>query len=132
MASSGRTTWRRRPAILAVLALAVPFEALGHLFARGLYATHNTVLPVLASLAGFGVTIATTLLLVPTLDVLAIPVGFAAGAPSVRRWTRTAHPAGDGACGDVAWSARDRVAAAAYRLSVSSGTTVMYRPSRSG
>ncbi len=66
--------------ILAVLALAVPFEALGHLFARGLYATHNTVLPVLASLAGFGVTIAATLALVPTLDVLAIPVGFAAGA----------------------------------------------------
>jgi putative peptidoglycan lipid II flippase len=67
-------------AILAVLALAVPFEALGHLFARGLYATHNTVLPVLASLAGFGVTIGTTLVLVPSLDVLAIPVGFAAGA----------------------------------------------------
>jgi putative peptidoglycan lipid II flippase len=66
--------------ILAVLSLAVPFEAVGHLFARGLYATHNTVLAVLASLAGFSVTITTTLFLVPSLDVLAIPVGFAAGA----------------------------------------------------
>ena len=66
-------------AILAAFALAVPFDALGHLVARGLYATHNTVLPVLAAVAGFGVTIASTLLLVPAVGVLAIPLGFAAG-----------------------------------------------------
>ena len=66
-------------AVLAAFALAVPFDALGHLTARGLYATHNTVLPVLASLAGFAVTVAVTLALVEPVDILAIPLGFAAG-----------------------------------------------------
>jgi len=65
--------------VLAAFALAVPFDALGHLVARGLYATHNTLLAVLASFAGFGVTIATTLLLVDGLGIIAIPLGFAAG-----------------------------------------------------
>ena len=66
-------------AVLAAFAIAVPFDALGHLVARGLYATHNTVLPVLASVAGFAVTVATTLLLVEPLGILCIPLGFAAG-----------------------------------------------------
>ncbi len=66
--------------VLAAFALAVPFDALGHLVARGLYATHNTVLPVAASLTGFAVTVAATTLLVETLDVVAVPVGFTAGA----------------------------------------------------
>jgi len=66
-------------AILAAFAIAIPFDALGHLVARGLYATHNTVLPVLASVVGFVVTVGTTLALVPTLGVVAIPLGFAAG-----------------------------------------------------
>ena len=66
-------------AVLAAFALAVPFDALGHLTARGLYATHNTVLPVLASVAGFGVTVVVTLALVEPVGVLSIPLGFAAG-----------------------------------------------------
>ena len=86
--------------VLAAFALAVPFDALGHLVARGLYATHNTLLPVLASLAGFGVTVATTLLLVPAVGVLAIPLGFAAGTgrrgPSCRR-SRSRGGCGPGA-----------------------------------
>jgi len=71
---------RLTAAVLAGLALAVPFEALGHLFARGLYATHNTVLPVLASLAGFALTVSVTLVLVEPIGVIAIPMGFTAGA----------------------------------------------------
>ncbi|MEO5964683.1 MAG: lipid II flippase MurJ, partial [Candidatus Limnocylindrales bacterium] len=70
----------RTAAILAVLAVSVPFEALGHLFARAVYATHNTVLPVVASLVGFAVTVATTSLLVADAGVVAIPLGFTAGA----------------------------------------------------
>ena len=66
-------------AILVVFALSVPFDALGHLVARGLYATHNTWLPVLAAVAGFVVTIVTTLALVGPARVLAIPLGFTAG-----------------------------------------------------
>jgi peptidoglycan biosynthesis protein MviN/MurJ (putative lipid II flippase) len=65
--------------VLAAFCLAIPFDALGHLVARGLYATHNTILPVLASVAGFGVTVATTLALVGTAGIIAIPLGFAAG-----------------------------------------------------
>ena len=65
--------------VLAVFALAVPFDAMGHLVARGLYATHNTLLPVLASIAGFGVTVAVTLALVAPLGILSIPLGFVAG-----------------------------------------------------
>jgi peptidoglycan biosynthesis protein MviN/MurJ (putative lipid II flippase) len=66
--------------ILAAFALSVPFEALGHLLARSVYSTHNTILAVLASLAGFGVTVGTTLALVEPAGVLAIPLGFAAGS----------------------------------------------------
>jgi peptidoglycan biosynthesis protein MviN/MurJ (putative lipid II flippase) len=65
--------------VLAAFALSVPFDALGHLVARGLYATHNTLLPVAAAFAGFGVTVVTTLALVDAVGVLAIPLGFAAG-----------------------------------------------------
>jgi putative peptidoglycan lipid II flippase len=65
--------------VLAAFAVSVPFDALSHLTARGLYATHNTVLPVLAAVAGFGVTFAATNALVGSLGVVAIPLGFAAG-----------------------------------------------------
>lgn len=65
--------------VLAAFALAVPFDALSHLLARAVYATHNTILPVLASLAGFGLTLLVTTLLVGAVGVLAIPLGFAAG-----------------------------------------------------
>jgi putative peptidoglycan lipid II flippase len=70
---------RLTASVLGAFALAVPFDALGHLLARGLYATHNTVLPVLASLAGFAVTIGVTGALVGSAGILAIPFGFAAG-----------------------------------------------------
>lgn len=69
----------RTAAVLAAFSLAVPFDALGHLLSRAVYATHNTILPVLASVAGFAVTIAVTLLLVGPVGVVAIPLGFAAG-----------------------------------------------------
>jgi putative peptidoglycan lipid II flippase len=65
--------------VLTAFAVAVPFDALGHLVARGLYATHNTLLPVLAAFAGFAVTVAVTAGLVEVVGVLAIPLGFAAG-----------------------------------------------------
>ncbi len=65
---------------LAAFSLAVPFDALGHLFARGLYSTHNTLLPVLASVAGFLVTILVTLWLADAAGVIAIGLGFAAGS----------------------------------------------------
>ena len=65
--------------VLAAFALAVPFDALGHLLARSLYATHNTLLPLGAAVAGFAVTIVVTLALVNEVGIVAIPLGFAAG-----------------------------------------------------
>ena len=54
-------------------------RASGHLLSRAIYATHHTILQVVASLVGFAVTVVATLALVPTLDVLAIPAGYALG-----------------------------------------------------
>ena len=67
-------------AVLAVFAVAVPFESLGHLFSRAIYATHHTVLQVLATLAGFAITVLVTVLAVPVFGVLAIPAGYSLGA----------------------------------------------------
>lgn len=71
---------RLTASILAAFALSVPFDALAHVTSRGLYATHNTLLPVGAAILGFGVTLAATWLLLPACGVIAIPLGFAAGA----------------------------------------------------
>ena len=65
--------------LLAVFALAVPFEAVSHLLARAVYSTHNTILPVAASLTGLGVTVATVLLLSPEIGIVALPLGFVTG-----------------------------------------------------
>jgi peptidoglycan biosynthesis protein MviN/MurJ (putative lipid II flippase) len=66
--------------VLAVFAIAIPFESLGHLFSRAIYATRHTTLQVVASLVGFAVTIVATLASVDALDIVAIPFGFAAGS----------------------------------------------------
>ena len=43
----------RTAGVLTVFAIAIPLESLTHLLSRALYATHNTLLPTLASVAGF-------------------------------------------------------------------------------
>jgi putative peptidoglycan lipid II flippase len=69
----------RTAAVLSAFALSVPFESLAHLLSRAIYATHNTLLQVLSSLAGLALTIVATLALLPTFGVLAIPLGFTIG-----------------------------------------------------
>lgn len=66
-------------AVLAAFALSVPFESLSHLLSRAIYATRDTLLQVLASLAGLGITIVATVVLLPTQEILAIPLGFTIG-----------------------------------------------------
>jgi putative peptidoglycan lipid II flippase len=70
----------RTAAVLAAFAISVPFESLGHLVSRAIYATRHTVLQVVATLTGFAVTIVATLALVDSLGVVAIPIGFSAGS----------------------------------------------------
>jgi putative peptidoglycan lipid II flippase len=65
--------------VLAAFAISIPFESLTHLLSRAIYATRHTVLQVLASLAGLGITIIAALLMLDPLGILAIPVGFAIG-----------------------------------------------------
>jgi putative peptidoglycan lipid II flippase len=65
--------------VLAAFTLAIPFESLTHLLSRAIYATRNTLLQVLASLASFGVTIAAAYALAPEFGILAVPLGFAIG-----------------------------------------------------
>jgi integral membrane protein MviN len=66
--------------LLAVFALSVPFESLTHLLARGFYATHNTIIPVLSSLAGLVVILVVGERLSPTIGITAIPLAFTAGS----------------------------------------------------
>ncbi|MBA2300004.1 MAG: hypothetical protein H0W22_04440 [Chloroflexi bacterium] len=66
--------------VLAVFALSVPFESLGHVLSRAIYATHHTLWQVGATVVGFAVTVVTALALAPSLGVLAIPLAFALGS----------------------------------------------------
>jgi putative peptidoglycan lipid II flippase len=65
--------------VLAAFAISVPFESLSHLLSRAIYATRHTVLQVLASLAGLGITVGATLALLDGVGIVAIPLGFAIG-----------------------------------------------------
>jgi putative peptidoglycan lipid II flippase len=69
----------RTSLVLGAFAVSIPFESLTHLLSRAIYATRHTLLQVLASLTGLGITIGATLLLLPELEILAIPLGFAIG-----------------------------------------------------
>jgi len=64
---------------LAAFALSVPFESISHLLSRAIYATRHTILQVLASLAGLGITVGATLVLVDGAGIVAIPLGFTVG-----------------------------------------------------
>lgn len=65
--------------VLAAFAISIPFESLTHLLSRAIYATRHTLLQVLASLAGLGITVLATQLLLAELGIVAIPIGFAIG-----------------------------------------------------
>jgi len=65
--------------LLGAFALSVPLEAVSQLLARAVYSTHNTILPVTASIAGVIVTVAVVELLADAQGLVALPLGFAAG-----------------------------------------------------
>ena len=65
--------------LLGAFALSVPLEAVTHLLSRALYSTSNTILPVMASVAGLAVTVLTVYLLLDAHGIVALPLGFAAG-----------------------------------------------------
>src|ERR1035437_8184507 len=69
----------RTTGVLAVFAISVPLESLTHLLSRAIYATHNTILPTAASIAGFVAIVISAQALVPRIGLAAIPAGFAIG-----------------------------------------------------
>jgi putative peptidoglycan lipid II flippase len=69
----------RTTLLLGAFAISVPLESATHLLARAIYATHNTILPVIASLFGLGTTIAAANLLAGPVGLVALPLAFAAG-----------------------------------------------------
>ena len=72
----------RTAAVLGAFALSVPFESVAHLLSRAIFATRQTVLQSLASIAGLEITMAATILMLPRFGILALPFGFAAGQAS--------------------------------------------------
>jgi putative peptidoglycan lipid II flippase len=70
----------RTSLVLAAFALSVPFDSLSYPLSRGLYATRNTLLQVIASFAGFGTIVVVALVLVPTVGIVGIPLAYAAGS----------------------------------------------------
>jgi putative peptidoglycan lipid II flippase len=96
----------RTSATLEAFALSVPLESLTHLLSRAIYATRNTLLPVLASIAGFALTVVVAFGLAPSAGIVAIPIAFVAGmalkvvllavalVPRIRAVGRIARPEG--------------------------------------
>ncbi len=69
----------RTTAVLGVFAVSIPFESVTHLLSRAIFATRHTLLQVVASLSGLGITVVATLALLDAIGVLAVPAGFAIG-----------------------------------------------------
>ncbi|MEJ7748714.1 MAG: lipid II flippase MurJ, partial [Candidatus Limnocylindrales bacterium] len=69
----------RTTAVVAAFALSVPFDALTYPLSRALYATHDTIRQVIASFAGFGIVLIVSTAIAPSIGLLAVPVGYAAG-----------------------------------------------------
>ncbi len=70
----------RTAATLGVFCLSIPTEALVHLAARAFYATKNTVIPVLVSIAGIAIAIPGGYILSSRLDIFALPLAFFMGS----------------------------------------------------
>jgi putative peptidoglycan lipid II flippase len=70
----------RTSLVLAAFALSVPFDSLSYPLSRGLYATRNTILQVIASFAGFGTIVVAASAFVPSAGIVAIPLAYAAGS----------------------------------------------------
>jgi putative peptidoglycan lipid II flippase len=65
--------------VIGAFTLSIPLESLTHLLSRAIYATHNTIIPVTASIAGLIVTVGIVEILVPGQGIVALPLGFTAG-----------------------------------------------------
>lgn len=65
---------------LGVFCLAIPTESLNHLFARSFYATQNTVIPVLFSVASLVIAGVGAYYLSQSMGIVGLPIGFFLGS----------------------------------------------------
>jgi putative peptidoglycan lipid II flippase len=65
--------------LLGAFAISIPIESLTQLFARAVYATLNTVLPVIAAVVGLVVTVIAVTVLTEPLGIVGLPIGYAVG-----------------------------------------------------
>ncbi len=65
--------------LLVVFAVSVPLESLVHVLARSVYATRQTLLPVIASVAGLATIVLVVVTTQERLGLVAIPTAFGAG-----------------------------------------------------
>ncbi|HEY3164704.1 MAG TPA: lipid II flippase MurJ [Candidatus Limnocylindrales bacterium] len=69
----------RTATVLTAYALSIPLDSLSYPLSRALYATHNTILQVIASIAGFATIVAAGSALSGSVGIVAIPLAAAAG-----------------------------------------------------
>ncbi len=69
----------RTATVLTAYALSIPLDSLSYPLSRALYATHNTLLQVVASIAGFATVIVVGASLAGPVGIVAIPLAAAAG-----------------------------------------------------
>jgi putative peptidoglycan lipid II flippase len=69
----------RTATVLTAYALSIPLDSLSYPLSRALYATHNTILQVVASIAGFATIIVVGSALSGPVGIVAIPLAAAAG-----------------------------------------------------
>ena len=65
--------------MLTAYALSIPLDSLSYPLSRALYATHNTILQVVASIAGFVTIVVVGSTLAGPVGIVAIPLAAAAG-----------------------------------------------------
>jgi putative peptidoglycan lipid II flippase len=65
--------------LVAVFAVSIPLESVVELLARGIYATKNTLIPTLASVASFVALFITAQALAPAAGLVAIPAAYGVG-----------------------------------------------------
>jgi putative peptidoglycan lipid II flippase len=65
--------------LVAIFAVSIPLESMIELVARGIYATRNTIIPTLASVAGFVSLFVVSQALAPRAGLMAIPASYAVG-----------------------------------------------------
>jgi putative peptidoglycan lipid II flippase len=65
--------------LLLAFTISIPIDSLSYPLSRALYATHNTIWQVAASIAGLAVVVTASQLLVPAIGVAGIALGYAIG-----------------------------------------------------